>query len=233
MAKTTTRALALTCDLARRSKPDGRDALAARYTRAASAFWRAPRHFRNREVTDTLNCSRERMAAVGKFCSSMAISLQRRCARSAVPHIDAMRTITDSDELLGLLRAHMPSAILTGDDGVRRVARVDPSRPHKVLSTVAIVSRRKGSPAHELLERAYEANAQLDSDLARTLPIRHGPACSMWTLADAPYATEIYEALPVRCFEGLEGKPCPTCGALFQRDHRCALGTFGPDDIPF
>jgi hypothetical protein len=89
-------------------------------------------------------------------------------------------------------------------------------------------------PARQLLDEAYNAATDFDSDTALQLPVRYGPSCSMYTLSDAPYAETNLEKLPDEMFvRPVEGEPCPSCGAPFERDHRCAPGACPDDKIPF
>jgi hypothetical protein len=146
----------------------------------------------------------------------------------------AMRKpITTTEALVTRLRAHMPSAVIVNDEFQYLVAEVDPARPHQPLRIITTVSDDETCPARELLDEACNAAVDFDSDTALRLPVRYGPSCSMYTLSDAPYAETILELTHEMFARTVEGEPCPSCGAPFEGNHRCAPGACPDDKIPF
>jgi hypothetical protein len=90
------------------------------------------------------------------------------------------------EELLRALRDNMPSAVHSDLYGDPFVAIINPNLLTTVQSVIGFVTPE--SPAARLLDDAHLADVSSDIQAIKKLPIRHGPYCGMWVLADAPYA---------------------------------------------
>ncbi len=98
-------------------------------------------------------------------------------------------TITDAEEMLSLLRDdpgnRAVAYVRNGDDDYERaLVEVNSScLPKRWLAWLS-----DEGTAHDLLEAAYDADCKADSAAWAALPLRYGPYCSTWVLAESPHA---------------------------------------------
>jgi hypothetical protein len=94
------------------------------------------------------------------------------CCRAALRSLPDAMAYAISEALLTLLREHMPSAVIVNDEFQYLVAEVDPARPHQPLKIITTVSDDETCSARQLLDQAYNAATDFDSDTALQLPVR-------------------------------------------------------------
>src|SRR5579863_8615454 len=95
-------------------------------------------------------------------------------------------TISNDIELLVLLRENPPTravAYVRGDIAVCDCTTGDPARPTRPIAWIDDTG-----PARELLKKAYDADLGGDAAAWAVLPVRYGPYCSTWVLAEHPQA---------------------------------------------
>jgi hypothetical protein len=100
-------------------------------------------------------------------------------------------TISDADELLGLLRAdpHFRGVVYVNDESLAVCEFKDGDPRSRGYSRVVAWIAESGT-AYDILVEAHANDGNPDMAAWLTRPLRHGPYCSTWVLPEHPRAPE-------------------------------------------